>query len=305
MATTQCYLFIIVSLVLLIGGMFGGILDFCNRFSISAPKSVNDELLYSSILYSGSRLSRRDLTYIAFTHVLLGIGGASAVALFMLSLGRLSISLEPKELMFNLTLAVVSGFGGSRFLEKVRNKLEKQIDETRGEVTAIKGELSRVKKEVQDDLLVNDILNNAYAILEGAGSKGHSEIVEVSKNLQEILRHPKEYDRLILRRAAIFSGRIFRHKFDDLERGIDSLTIFANMPNNNRDEHLAIVLYNRACYNCKLYELNQNNENLIRAVDKDLKEAIEISPQLKEDIFGQNPDEDLDAYRNWINQNVK
>jgi hypothetical protein len=139
---------LILLLTIIIAGGFGGLLDFCNKFTVYSEDNAKENIFkngrvlknrpsddkknqaerdYFGYFYLGAAIRRRHLAWIAFFQMLLGVGGALAVAFFLIPLKQFPYTVSNENIIFLFTLGVVAGFGGNRFLEKVRGQLESQI----------------------------------------------------------------------------------------------------------------------------------------------------------------------------------
>mgnify|MGYP000176566405 CR=1 FL=1 len=299
-------------IVLVVAGSFGGVLDFCNRFTISRDTSNGRSQVLSSpnkpntvgLFYRGAELQGNHLLFLASFHIMLGIGGALAMALALISIGQFKFEVTTDNLLLVTTLSVVAGFGGNRILEKVRGQLERQLEDTQREVTALKSSVSTMKEEIALDIEVTDCLNNAHSVLEGKEEKPWNEIEEVVRTLKHLMAH-QQLSRLVLRRAAIYLGRIYRTKFVDLERATAHLSDFVKVYGNKEDTHLAAVLFNRACYNTLIAKTKNGSQKdeLLESAHKDLERACKIDEDVQTQIFGDEktePDSDLGSYREWL-----
>ena len=322
-------LFVLLSTIIASGG-FGGILGFCNKFTIYSDLNAKDnifkdgkvvrgnekvvafpldEISYFGYYYCGAAIKKKHLAWIAFFQMLLGIGGAMAVAFILIPLKQFPYTVSNESLLFLTTLGVVAGFGGNRMLEKVRGQLENQIADTQQDVSKLKATMSNLKKEKNYDLEATDALNHATAILDNPNhGKSRREVEQAVKYLETIVKHHEHFERLIVRRATIYLGRIYRAYFKDLNLSIEHLTRFINRFGDIKDEHLAAVLYNRACYNAlkAVTKKGQARDKCFQLAKEDLDVSFEIEPESQTDLVGDdeghNPDPDLAEFKVWLNE---
>lgn len=310
----NCIYWTLLSVIVVAGG-FGGFLDFCNRFTIFREGSNKGSLLSQSSLvtkknaeyglfYKGVELHSKYLLYVGAFHICLGIGGSIAMSFALISIGQFKVETNVDNLLLLTTLSVVAGFGGNRILEKVRGQLERQLEDTQREVSALKTSVSSMKEEISLDIEVTDCLNNAHSVLEGKDEKPWNEIEQVVSSLKHLVAHDN-LSRLVLRRAAIYLGRIYRAKYDDLDRAAAHLSDFVKKYGAIKDTHSAAVLFNRACYYSLIAKTKSNGqrEELLSKAHADLELAQSMDDDVTVQIYGDTqtkPDNDLDVYRAWL-----
>ncbi|MFI8735365.1 tetratricopeptide repeat protein [Ectopseudomonas toyotomiensis] len=252
----------------IVGGFVGGLCDFLNRFK--------PELDKGKILFQGMPVGILQTCSLGLMNSVLGIGGAFAVQFAIISIGKFSGADTTEAKMLLLTVSVVSGFGGRRFLSLVSNKLEDQI-----------GEAKRLSEEAQEDAEESIALSKALATVRQGSTT--SERVEAVNMLERFLkRHPKD------RAITILAGRIHRMNHD-LQSAIAVLSKYLESKGGERDKDYADVLYNRACY--KILSATSNGGILQKLVDdglKDLKQSVELSAENARDAL---EDDDFSAVK--------
>jgi len=244
------------------GGFLGGIFDFFNRFRIEVSKG--------KICFQGTKISFCQFLSLGAMNSALGIGGALAVQFAMISIGKFQEFKTVEIQMLLLTISVVAGFGGRRFLSLVSSKLEDQI-----------GEASRISQEAKEEAEESIVIAKAVATLRPHATI--SERLEAIKELESSLAtNPK--DRIL----TIMAGRLLR-KVENYKDAINLLSNFLKHKGNERDKDYADVLYNRACYKILSYiKDGRRDESLIRSGLEDIKDSIKIAPEnaidAKEDL---------------------
>lgn len=244
------------------GGFLGGVFDFFNRFKI--------EVLKEKICFQGTKISFCQFLSLGVMNASLGIGGALAVQFVMISIGKFQESETVEVQMLLLTISVVAGFGGRRFLSLASSKLEDQI-----------GEANRVSYEAKEEAEESIVISKALATIRPHATV--SERQEAIKGLESALtRNPKD------RMLTIMAGRLYR-KVNNYKAAINILSNFLDKKGSERDKDYADVLYNRACYKIlSSMESSQRDESLIESGLVDLKESITIAPEnavdAKEDL---------------------
>lgn len=289
-------------------GAFGGYLNHLNGNLIGAKSNFRSRKLDSRLLKA---------------HVLLGIGGAIAVLLVLVVINKFDSEITAANLLFTSCIAVVAGYGGSSFIEKVKQQLARQLEQTQKEVSNMGASISDLKGRIRHDEEAQDAINNATLVISSwSAIKGDDDPLkreslirdsaELMPILSKILTNQEDYSELSSRRAAIYMGRIYRAVFDDLEQAIESLTLYVDHFHGEESENLAHVLFNRACYYSLLSGKHGNKNQLLNQTHDDLTRAADICRKLgcksvMLDVEGGNyngkelkPDPDLENYRKWL-----
>lgn len=244
----------------ILGGFLGGLCDFFNRFRLEIEKN--------KICFQGGPVGFWQVISLGIMNSFLGIGGALAVQFAMISIGKFPNEKTTEIQMLLLSLSLVSGFSGRRFLSLVSSKLEDQI-----------GEAKRISEEAQEDAEESLALSKALATVRHGSTT--SERVEAVGNLEKFLkRHPKD------RGITILAGRIHRMN-RDYESAIAVLTKFLDNKGKEYDKDYADVLYNRACYRilCAYDKVETPRKQLIKEGLEDLKFSIELSAENAHDAL--------------------
>lgn len=283
-----------------------------------------NEIHSAEFLYGGLKFDRSHLIRIALTHILHGIGGAFAILFALSSINQFSFSLDVENKLFLISLYVVAGFAGSRVLDQVKNNIENQLKENNLNMKKVQktteelsNRLNHLRGEIALEAEAGDVLNRAHGILEKSKAditKSTADIEHIARDLHDLLGRGESLSRLMLRRCAIYLGRIYRVHFDDLERGIAALEKFVDFSDAQKlhDEDYAAVMFNIACYKSKLSEKDDcpNKEQLLAEAKVVLEKACEASAPIRHQIFGFKekniaPDPDLNAYRDWLEKSKK
>ncbi|REL31297.1 hypothetical protein [Thalassotalea euphylliae] len=303
-------------IMIFLAGAFGGILEFLNRFDlIRDSKSTESNHNSHHVgyrahpLYDKVELSFRELVWIGFTHTLHGVGGAFAVTLSLFSLNQFKLELTDENQLFLISLYVIGGYGGSRFLDKVKYSIENQFQKSARQMEEnLFSRIDTAREKASLEVIASDIISQAYNVLEMKLDKSRSDIQHIVDDLEDLMDKGVTLPRHFWRKAAIMLGRLYRHKFDDLNKGLLALNKFIDGSRklNKLDEHFVAVLFNVACYKTELIK-NSKAENAsegFQEVEKILEEAISISPAVRDQIYGSDDssttaDKDLKAYRDW------
>lgn len=255
----------------IVGGLIGGLCDYFNRFKLDMEKS--------KVCFHGEAVGAAQAFSLGAMNAFLGVGGAFAVQFAMISIGKFASEAGPESQMLLLSISVVAGFGGRRFLSLLSSKLEDQI-----------GEANRKSTEALEEAEESIALSTALATLRPEATTG--ERVDAVSKLEKVLkRNPKD------RTLTIIAGRLHR-KNRDYTSAIAVLDRFLKHKDGNHDKDYADVLYNRACYQvlqAKQQGKPEDDQLCIRAME-DLKRSIEISRDNAEDAV---KDEDYEYARNF------
>lgn len=254
------------------GGILGGLCDFFNRFRLDIEKS--------KVCFHGEAVGFWQAMSLGLMNSGLGIGGALAVQFAMISIGKFQSDRATEVQMLLLSISVVAGFGGRRFLSLLSSKLEDQI-----------GEAERNSAEAREDAEESIALSKALATVRPGSTT--SERLEAVGMLEGFLkRHPKD------RSITILAGRLHRMN-KDYRSAIEVLDKFLRKKGSEHDKDYSDVLYNRACYKVLLANENTNSfkERLIEEGLEDLSKSIEISAEnardaLEDDDFSSVKDQD-------------
>jgi len=231
------------------------------------------------VCFQGATISFLQFAGGVTANMIIGIGGSAAVLFAMIGIGKFPTIYTLQNAFLLISMSVVSGYGGRRFLRIVTDKLEDQIGEaTRTSIEA--------KEDAEDSILISKALS---ALRKGAPQ---SELSESLNIMEQVLQHrPKE------RAIVIILGRLYR-KQGLLSQGIKVLDKFASL--KKKDGELD-KNYADALYNCALYKLldnknkGLNDDSQNAGAYEDLKESIRISP---ENAMDAKTDEDFEPFYN-------
>lgn len=277
-------------------GALGGIFDFLNRFKPypitksghnpqgkkGAVTEKDKQAVYDTVIcYQGNKVTFKQMAALCSIHALLGVGGAFAVQAVLISVGKYFALPNPSDLMLYASTCVISGFGGSKFLEQVRSKLERDLADT----NRIAQNAGALAEEATKSVTIVNILGKARdALRPGALRSDREEAIEL---LAEFLK-----DNVTHRAAHIYRGRLHRANHD-LERGVQCLTsyIAAKEAAHEQDTDCSAGYYNRACYNALLNAAYPDKDYEDEAL-KDLTKSLALDPA---SIVDAKDDPDLDS----------
>lgn len=259
-----------VLLLVALGGTVGGLIDLFFQMELNGGR----------YRFEREGLTWRSFFLLVLKFCLVGIGGAMAILLVLIVVGKFEPRAEIDNTLLLLSLSIVAGFAGRRLLPIVARKLEEEVAKTRKEAEEAteRAEHSRKKaEEAAERAELGQVLTMGLVILEaGTLPTVRNRVI---RELRE-LRRKRPTDRRLTFRL----GRLLK-KTEDYDGAIEVMNNFLS-DKATRGEEMDIdsadAIYNRACYYALKFRDNQDEDAKEQAY-RNLTQSIEISPENKLD----------------------
>jgi len=211
--------------------------------------------------------------------VLAGIGGAIAVMTVLMLDGKFDTPPEDEHILFYISIALIAGYSGFRYMNRVAQSLEERYKE----LARRQDQEGRQVDEMETNVTLKMAVTQGFVVAEGlAGRKTVDEFVvrDAVRSLSDALKeHPEE------RRCAILLARIHRHHnkpeevqyCGNLQKAIKVLDEAISARKGKDEKDTADLLYNRACYKSLLASTNGKEEDKNSALN-DLERSAQMSP---------------------------